>query len=174
MVCEKSNLWYYLTTIFIVNILNTQSSNKDETNRGIYLFLVLTGLFIWGAYELFGVNCVNELNTTLLYKLSLAYWITSCVLLGNMMILGSCVCCFGWSSYTERELPERSQRLSRWSRNRDIPNPSANITEQNKDLESQIPDETKSNPNIPTNIETITFTEHESPNLVETTIINYK
>ncbi len=100
-VCEKSNLWYYLTTVFIIQIFNknddlseneNKKENKKSANNG-FLFLCSIGLFIWGAYELFGISCVSELKSTLLYKLSLASWILSCVVLGILTIFLSGMCC---------------------------------------------------------------------------------
>lgn len=101
-VCQKSNLWYYLTTVFILNIFNKNDNNdnkdtdKERKNSffdGIFLFFCSIGLFIWGAYELFGIGCVSELKSTLLYKLSLASWILSCVVLGICIIAMFGLCC---------------------------------------------------------------------------------
>ena len=89
-VCEKSNLWYYLTTIFIISVMNPNDLiEKDKNLYVCFLILIFLGLFIWGAYELFGIGCVDNLESTLLYKLSLTYWIFSCVCIG-FLILSAC------------------------------------------------------------------------------------
>jgi hypothetical protein len=90
--CEDSNLWYYLTSILVFNILNRNLNDDKEKNKEVFIIVIsLIGLFIWGAYELFGVKCINNLNTTLLYKLSLAYWIFVVVILGILILTIFCI-----------------------------------------------------------------------------------
>ena len=82
-VCQESNLWYYLTTIFIMCILdikNIVSNSKNRLNNINTEFTISLGLFIWGLYEFVGIKCVNNLESTLLYKLSLSFWILSSIL----------------------------------------------------------------------------------------------
>lgn len=89
-VCKESNLWYYLTTIFIINVL----SNNDNKKNYIEFFCVNTGFFLWGLYELFGVKCVNNLHSTLLYEFSLSYWIFISVVL--FLVICVYVCSLLW------------------------------------------------------------------------------
>ena len=98
--CHESNLWIYVlvSLILFLKINNVITIFKKPENDGetkYFQFLVEFGIslsmFIWGAYELFGVKCVNNLNNTILYKCAFGYWITSTILLGiivSIIIIG--------------------------------------------------------------------------------------
>jgi hypothetical protein len=69
--CKQSNMWLYILINLIISSVNTTSFvNKrysDEKQTPILNILILFGLLSWGCYELFGVECVNNLHSTLLY-----------------------------------------------------------------------------------------------------------
>jgi hypothetical protein len=81
--CLQSNLWDYLllSLIFICLIqLYIIISNKNTTHNYFILFVfIISSMMIgWGIYELFFVDCINK--HSIIYYLSLIYWIFSCIL----------------------------------------------------------------------------------------------
>jgi hypothetical protein len=71
--CSNSHLWIYILVNLVVNGLNAilvyYSIYKKQTctdKENLYVFL---GLLAWGCYELFGVRCVENLQSTMLYKI---------------------------------------------------------------------------------------------------------
>lgn len=43
-------------------------------------------MFIWGFYEFFGIDCVNKLNTTLIYNLALVHWLLVWIMFSHICI----------------------------------------------------------------------------------------
>ena len=83
-ICSNTNIWYYLLTITLLSISGLQkNNNKLESLLAVLQMLVF---FIWGSYELFGVNCIDQLKNTNLYIISLTYWILITILLSILVI----------------------------------------------------------------------------------------
>ena len=84
--CSKSNIWIYLALILILGTCNfTRSlrslndSNVDNSTIISYLIVHL-GLVSWGAYELWGVDCVD--TSTLVYTMTYINVVASYVIIG--------------------------------------------------------------------------------------------
>ena len=86
--CSDSHLWYYLLVALIIAlllILQRINSKKDDPRSlicSITEIILSIVMLIWGGYELFSVNCINHFNNTILYKISLAYWILIIIIYG--------------------------------------------------------------------------------------------
>jgi uncharacterized membrane protein YuzA (DUF378 family) len=103
--CEKSNAWLYLLLGLILNTLvgsnsaksrsgsNSNSEDKSSISCGPTI-QILTSLsfMIWGCIELFGTNCVNELDGTLLYTMLQVAVYVNIVLTGIMCLAGFVTC----------------------------------------------------------------------------------
>lgn len=94
--CSDSHLWIYslISLILLLKSKNTiavLTQKEDDKNynfiQTICEILILLGMCVWGAYEFFGVKCVNELNNTILYKTSFAYWIVNSILLFLLLLI---------------------------------------------------------------------------------------
>jgi hypothetical protein len=75
--CPETNLWVYLLIIVILGTGNTrrtiQSSLKEDINICAILcgMIMHLGLLGWGVYELWEVNCVNDIKSNLIYTMTL-------------------------------------------------------------------------------------------------------
>jgi len=90
--CSETNLWIYLLIILLlgtynqgrsINNLKTKDSNKCMI---VNTMLAQIGLLCWGSYELWGVDCVNEVSSNLIYTMVLINVVASWVLMGIMII----------------------------------------------------------------------------------------
>jgi len=102
--CRNSNIWVYLLLNIICNSLLTSStvnsklnSNSKNKNNSNYLYLIqvlyILSFTIWGCIELFGVNCVDNLNSTLLYTMMEVSVFIRIIILGLLLIISFVVCC---------------------------------------------------------------------------------
>jgi hypothetical protein len=79
--CPKSHLWYYSLIALIllimqnIQIINSKKDSKISLIMSCIQILQSIVMLIWGSYELFGINCVNEFKDTILYNTALIYWI---------------------------------------------------------------------------------------------------
>lgn len=97
--CPDSNLWYFVLAsllIFIFSLVNykiNNTSNKYIYNILCYLIMSTT-IITWGTYELFYIKCVDKLSDTLLYNISVIYWIYNISFCGiNIgLLLGLLLC----------------------------------------------------------------------------------
>lgn len=82
-ICPLSNIWYYLLVsiiLLISSVMLILFSSKDDDllyMKIIAIVIIYTGSIIWGGYELFNSNCISNFNETLLYKITLTYWVLS-------------------------------------------------------------------------------------------------
>jgi len=53
--------------------------------------MINAGILCWGFYELWGVDCVNEIKSTLIYKMALINIIASCVINAIAIIIYSII-----------------------------------------------------------------------------------
>jgi len=78
--CSNSNLWVYVLVNLIVTSMISMSVTKTEKKLKsisilesllsfIIQILISLGFTVWGCYEFFGVNCIDTLNDTILYKI---------------------------------------------------------------------------------------------------------
>ena len=91
--CNDSHLIIYsfITLILLVKINNTIIClTKDKNEIYIYIIEIISTIImcIWGIYEFFGVDCINHLTDTILYKSCFAYWIFNNILL-TLILLSS-------------------------------------------------------------------------------------
>jgi hypothetical protein len=103
VICNKSNTWLYLLLSLIINAIVgssvTRSESQDQTKPKsiinckiiIELFSGLTFL-IWGCIELFGIGCVEDLKSTLLYTMLQVTVITNIVVGCLTLIIGLVTC----------------------------------------------------------------------------------
>jgi hypothetical protein len=74
--CTTSNLWIYSIVSLLVLSNNILNIPKLNTNKILVIrLLILIIMIIWGIYEFIIVNCVNNLRYTILYKVTIIYWI---------------------------------------------------------------------------------------------------
>lgn len=80
--CPESAMWWYILVTLILSFLssitsskNSNSSDDDKKKQGAILNSFLLGIvmFVWGCIEIWGVDCVDELHGTLLYRMSLVH-----------------------------------------------------------------------------------------------------
>lgn len=81
----------YILTILILDglyILIGGNSSKENKNKTIQLNNIIISfvMMIWGSIELWDVECVDELNHTLLYRMVRIHVISSFVLLPISLI----------------------------------------------------------------------------------------
>ncbi len=97
--CPNSNLWYYVLTsllIFIFSLLNYKINNSsDKYLCNIICYLIISStLIIWGTYELFYITCVKQVSDTILYNISIIFWIYNISFCGinTGLLLGLILC----------------------------------------------------------------------------------
>jgi len=103
-ICSKSNAWLYLLLELVVNSIvskisikqkNTGDTEKSKKSNYRDLLQITSIAFtIWGCIELFGVNCVKELNHTLLYTMLQVSVIRNIIVTGILLLFGTTMCCF--------------------------------------------------------------------------------
>lgn len=107
--CGKSNAWLYLLLGLIIGTVSNTSAAKNkararsdssESKSGsspacstIIQGLVPLCFTIWGCIELFGVGCVGELKSTLLYTMLEVSVIANLVIVGLIVVGSSVLCC---------------------------------------------------------------------------------
>lgn len=103
--CEKSNAWLYLLLGMIINAIvgsytsiQKSSDDNNKLNRIYLKYLTCVVFTIWGCVELFSVNCVNELNNTLLYTMLEVSVICNIIITGIFMFVGLGFSCMKFSS----------------------------------------------------------------------------
>lgn len=100
--CPCSNLWYYLLCANVFCLLQNilfLSYYVDETilaNRAISGFLLLFqfALFGWGLYEFYGVPCIGDLKSYLIYQLSYMFMIYNNIICCILVIIVQCFITF--------------------------------------------------------------------------------
>ena len=102
--CSKSNAWLYLLLGLVVNsivsIISTKQRNTGDTEKSkksnyCNLSQITSLAFtIWGCIELFGVNCIKELDHTLLYTMLQVSVIGNIIITGILLLFGITMCCF--------------------------------------------------------------------------------
>lgn len=98
--CPSSALWSFVLVSLILNCLSlifqSGSSKKEETQNKqgitINVITVNVAVCVWGCIELWGVECVSEVDDTLLYTMAMVHVISSIVSLGIVVlcIVGAC------------------------------------------------------------------------------------
>lgn len=84
---NNNSIWFYLLVSIILLFLSMTLvlfSKKDDNilTKIIIIALCHTCNIIWGGYELFN----NNFHQTILYKLSLVYWILSLIIVSTTII----------------------------------------------------------------------------------------
>jgi hypothetical protein len=71
--CQASNAWVYILVNLILSFSAASSVNKEKKDNFSILHIIqiciLLGMTIWGIYEFFGVNCLDNIKSTLLYTM---------------------------------------------------------------------------------------------------------
>jgi hypothetical protein len=102
--CKNSNIWLYLLLNIICNSLitsstvnsklNSNSKNKNNSNySNLIQVLYVLSFTIWGCIELFGVNCVDNIKSTLLYTMMEVSVFIRLIILGLLLIISFVLCC---------------------------------------------------------------------------------
>jgi hypothetical protein len=69
--CDNSNIWICILVNLIVNGLNCIFVINYIFNKCIYIekenLYIFLAILAWECYELFGVNCINNLKSSILY-----------------------------------------------------------------------------------------------------------
>ena len=99
-ICNRSDLWEYLFMAIVFTFptctIVVPCENIIDTIATLLLQMTISLVFsIWGLYELYGVNCVDELQDTLLYKMSYIQFLISTVEVGALVIIPVCYCAWG-------------------------------------------------------------------------------
>ena len=90
--CSNSHLWIYslVSLILLINVKNIIGDIIKEKADNNYLIIKLSLLIFmigWGGYEFYGIDCINKLSDTMLYKSSFAYWFCNIILLVLFFII---------------------------------------------------------------------------------------
>jgi hypothetical protein len=96
--CPETNLWIYLLIFLIINIINiinyiknNNNSSNEESKNNFLIKIIILGIICWGSYELWGVECVNEIKSNSIYTMS-----EISVIVGWVAIaIGTIVSCIG-------------------------------------------------------------------------------
>ena len=72
-ICPHTYLWYYVLVSSILLVHNL-FNNISYYNIFVGLYLLMVG---WGIYEFGVVNCIYDLNSTLVYKMTIVHFITN-------------------------------------------------------------------------------------------------
>jgi hypothetical protein len=92
--CASSNIWIFLLLSIILGLMNhSQSfkqfgSDKQEWGKLVCINLAQLGFTSWGAYELWGIDCVDTSN--LVYEMAEIYVIASYTISGLALMI-ACV-----------------------------------------------------------------------------------
>jgi len=96
--CPDTNIWIYLIGTIIISCgacNNVQLAIGDETSRrtALYGIIPMIGWLLWGVYELWGVDCVNEIDDTIIYRMLEINVIALLVFTGLlfMFIVSACI-----------------------------------------------------------------------------------
>ena len=75
----------------VINTLNIFIKNDNNKDNLILIIkiLICISMFIWGTIEFFGVTCVNNLNKTILYKITFILWIIFSI--STCLIISLCI-----------------------------------------------------------------------------------
>ena len=88
--CYDSNLWFYcLISLILIPKINLTIKNIKNNNLILKVIeiLITIGIIIWGIYEFYDVNCINNLNDTILYSVTYVYWLSQIIFLGIITII---------------------------------------------------------------------------------------
>ncbi len=94
--CPETNLWIYLLISLIVGIITNRknaanNSSNEESKNTFSILIIPIGILCWGSYELWGVECVNEIKSNSIYTMS-----EISVIVGWVAIaIGTIVSCIG-------------------------------------------------------------------------------
>ena len=98
-ICPNSNIWIYLLVILILNggffgnNIKAIGERKKSGACGIICNLLLQmGFLCWGAYEIWGVSCVDEIRPDLVYTMAEINVIATIVIIG-ITIVAVCLIC---------------------------------------------------------------------------------
>ncbi len=118
-ICSSSNVWIYLLLSIILNTLTSSASAKSKINsssnsnstKSKSIFPVLLSSLsalsftIWGCVELFAVDCIDKLHSTMLYTMLEVSVIVNLVILGIIVLVGLVLCCANcWYICSQRNL----------------------------------------------------------------------
>jgi hypothetical protein len=101
--CKNSHLWIYNLVsliLFLVSMKNVHNSLQNQNNNYkqiIIQAIILLIISFWGAFEIFFVNCVNELDNTILYRTSFMYWLINTIML-FLLLLGVTIKLFNFTN----------------------------------------------------------------------------
>ncbi len=91
--CPDTNLWIYLLITLILgsgtHLQTAKLSLEDDINViGLICGIIAQLGFVgWGAYELWGVDCVDEIKSNLIYTMVYINIIVSIVIIGVICML---------------------------------------------------------------------------------------
>lgn len=107
--CNNSALWYYVLVSLILTCIGSlfSQNNKDDkdnkdinnnkiNNNNVVIinnFILSVAIFVWGSIELWGTECVDNINHTLLYKMAMVHWIIGVIVIGCCVLVCLFSCC---------------------------------------------------------------------------------
>ena len=74
--CPDTHLWEFLAVILIMGLNNNRSIVKQSGSEDrswlviLFTFLIQFGLLCWGSYEIWGVDCVDVIDSNLIYTMA--------------------------------------------------------------------------------------------------------
>jgi hypothetical protein len=101
--CPGTNLWVYLLVILILNYANHTQNITQMTENNPNLCTLICGLMIqigfiaWGSYELWGVDCVDQIKSNLIYTMVFINVFVSYVVTGGGVLVSLFILCSGFS-----------------------------------------------------------------------------
>ena len=85
-ICPETNLWAFLLVYLLIGTVTNQLIAKDASSEERSYIKIISKIIInlcvlcWGSYELWGVDCVNEIKSNLIYKMALINVVSSWII----------------------------------------------------------------------------------------------
>lgn len=121
-----SLLWRYVLTMIIMTLIQMRASkpNSDDDNMGatvcslMFTYVTALGLAIWGAYEIWGRTCTDDLKQYTLYTCAYTMVVYQCVVIGLLTIV-VLVFCTGLFASSNESVEVKNDNKLEYSINND-------------------------------------------------------
>ena len=121
-----SLLWRYVLTMIIMTLIQVRASkpNNDNDNMGatvcslMFTYVTALGLAIWGAYEVWGRTCTDDLKQYTLYTCAYTMVVYQCVVVGLLTIM-ILVFCTGLFASSNEQIEVKNDNKLEYSSNND-------------------------------------------------------
>jgi len=100
-ICPFSNIWIYLLLTLILNggffgtnikAVDLKEDKKSGCCSSICTLLLQIGFLCWGAWEIWGVSCVDNIRPNIIYTMAEINVIATIVITGIIIVAGCLIC----------------------------------------------------------------------------------